>query len=83
MQGARKALRHEQVVGLYLKREADIGRGGGDRKQYRTEFQALRGNAGKHKVIEKERWGTQRNPYWPLNGPSFRDPNFSTASRPF
>ena len=49
----------------------EIGRGGGDRKQYRTEFQGLRGNAKERQGIEKEQSGTRRHPYWPLNGPSF------------
>ena len=48
-----------------------VGRGGGDRKQFRVEFQGLRRNAEERQVIEKEQWGIQRNPYWPLNGPSF------------
>lgn len=45
--------------------------GGIDRKQRRAEFQGVRRNARERHDIEKEQWGTQRNPYWPLNGPSF------------
>ena len=35
------------------------------------EFQELRGNDGERGDIDKEQEGTERNPYWPLNGPSF------------
>jgi hypothetical protein len=45
--------------------------GGGDRKQYRMEFQGLSRNDGEFEDIEKEQQGTRRNPYWPLNGPLF------------
>jgi hypothetical protein len=48
-----------------------VGRGGGDRKHYQAEFQGLGRNAGEREGIEKEQLGMQRNPYWPLNGPSF------------
>src|SRR6266568_3211477 len=47
------------------------GRGGGDRKHYRSEFQGVRRNAGERQGTEKEQEGLQRNPYRPLKGPSF------------
>jgi hypothetical protein len=50
-----------------------FGRGGGDRKQYRLEFQRVRRHDGEQEDIEREQQGAERNPYWPLNGPSFFD----------
>jgi hypothetical protein len=47
------------------------GRGGGDRKQHRSESEGLGRNVGEHQGVKKEQLGIQRNPCWPLNGPSF------------
>jgi hypothetical protein len=41
-------------------------------------FKDLEGMLGNATGIEKEQLGMQRNPYWPLNGPSF----FSTTEIP-
>lgn len=45
--------------------------GSKDRKQHRSESEGLGRNAWEHYDIEREQLGIRRNPYWPLNGPSF------------
>jgi hypothetical protein len=45
-------MEHEQSLNVLIRKE--VGRGGGDRKQQREEFQGLTRNAEKHSVIEKE-----------------------------